>query len=299
MEAYGKLIDTPAVVNIAGQDIVIVHDFLNKPPKVDNSYSEVQPVDRENPAVYVIDEDIRRLRVQFGDIKLYGFWQIILESGLISKDYPLQIIYENRKTKTGFFVLLEDGVIQETGEVVGGTFISDQATALNIGDAVEIEVQSDVLIIPEMECMSAIEKYHLAGKKKKREIFAFTAAAILIIIAAFAVDIVLDYSFSYEKQQFNSLKSRKKELVDTVFQLKQSYIEVWPEQQEIIDKLILLSKIDSGYEVSKLNLSGGYVQALVHTNNLTPPDQLYSWLQSEQNPDGTWSVKWKITQHEN
>ncbi len=299
METYGKLIDTPAVVNIAGQDIVIVHDFLNKPPKVDNSYSEVQPVYRENPAVYVIDEDIRRLRVQFGDIKLYGFWQVILESGLISKDYPLQIIYENRKTKTGFFVLLEDGIIQETGEVVGGTFISDQATALNIGDAVEIEVQSDALIIPEMECMSAIEKYHLAGKKKKREVFAFSAAAILIVIAAFVVDVVLDYSFSYEKQQFNSLKSRKKELVDTVFQLKQSYIEVWPEQQEIIDKLILLNKIDSGYEVSKLNLSGGYVQALVHTNNLTPPDELYSWLESEQNPDGTWSVQWKITQHEN
>lgn len=299
MEAYGKLIDTPAVVNIAGQDVVIVHDFLNKPPKVDNSYSEVQPTDRESPAVYVIDEDIRLLRVQFGDIKLYGFWQVILESGFISKDYPLQIIYENRKTKTGFFVLLEDGVIQETGEVVGGTFISAQATALNIGDAVEIEVKNSSLKLPEFECMSAIEKYHLAGKKQKREVFAFTVAAVLIIIAAFAVDLVLDYSFSYEKQQFNSLKSRKKELVDTVFQLKQNYIEVWPEQQEIINKLILLSEIDPRYEVSELDLSGGYVQALVHTKNLTPPDQLYSWLESEQNPDGTWSVKWKITQHEN
>ena len=298
MEVYGKLIDTPAVISIAGQDVVVVNDFLGKPPKVDSAYSEVQPAVSGSPAVYVIDEDIRRLRVQFGDVKLYGFWQVVLESGLISKDYPLQIIYENRKTKTGFFVLLEDGVIQETGEVVGGTFISDQATSLNIGDAVEIDVNASSLKVPEQECMTALEKYQLAGKRKKREVFAFAATAILIILLAFAADIILDYSYAYEKKQYNALKAKKKELVGNVFQLKQNYIEVWPEQQEIFDKLILLSKVDPKFSVTKLDLNAGTVRAVVNTSDLTPPQDLYPWLQSEQMPDGTWIVTWSSTQHE-
>ncbi len=299
MEAYGKLIDTPAILNIAGQDVILVNDFLGKPPKVDSAYTEVQATDRESPAVYVIDEDIRRLRVQFGDVKLYGFWQVVFASGLISKDYPLQIIYENRKTKTGFFVLLEDGVIKETGEVVGGTFISDQATTLNIGDAVEIEVNSSALRLPERECMTALEKYQLAGKRKKREVLVFAAIAILIILAAVAADIILDYSYAYEKKQYTQLKSRKKELVESVFQLKQNYIEVWPEQQEIFDKLILLSKVDPKFTVKNLDLNSGVVTAVVSTTDLTPPDQLYSWLSSEQQPNGTWIVKWSVTEHEN
>ena len=142
------------LVSLYGKKIIILPDFIGALPiHEQHLYVEVVPSTNECPAIYIKEQDIEEAREKNVGVIIFGLWQILCESNLISFNRELQVIKLN--DEDGYYLYCELGRAIFSGVYKAGFIAAD--ADLELCDAYEINLSIDQLKLPANEAKLAKE----------------------------------------------------------------------------------------------------------------------------------------------
>lgn len=293
MGFIGKIISDHKPVNISGHEVILIRDYLNAPPVV-GDYTQIQNKTAKMPAVYALDEDISSMRSAYPEIPIYGFWQLASFNRLIIDDYNLQVVYES--DKSGFFVYLDDdGQVIETGEFLDGLFVgSDNVVGVLPTDTVQISVELDKLKLPANQCYSANEMRKSLSKVKKQRIFVRYSMLAVVVLLAYGVNKGLEHYYNGKMEYYNRVDKERRGIYKKYSLLVNEKLTKWPDQSDVIDRLLAISKI-SEYSIEIKNFNAEVRELVIKEDLPFDPKSVYPWLDTYHIPTGGWEVSWKTS----
>ena len=274
----------------SGQEYILALDYVSEEAKTPDSVIIKAGTDG-HASIWMEESVLSPLHEQYPGIPVFGLWQVLIENNDIDDAVSLQIMYAENASN-GHYVLIEYGVIHETGKYINGFF--PQRADLHIEDAMHIEFEQEVWDLPAQEALLLLQIRKQQVQKKQR-FMAITGGVCLIIVAlAFSVDFIFSTWHKKRVELFNDKKDQLGQLHQNISLLRVSHIDQWPKQAGYLEPLIYMHKIYPNFSMLQTNFDNNVQTAVLKGLTNQDPIQLYPWLKdSEQLQDGSWQVKWQ------
>ncbi len=278
------------LVSLYGKKIIILPDFIGALPiHEQHLYVEVVPSTNECPAIYIKEQDIEEAREKNVGVIIFGLWQILCESNLISFNRELQVIKLN--DEDGYYLYCELGRAIFSGVYKAGFIAAD--ADLELCDAYEINLSIDQLKLPANEAKLAKEMSFDRKKISKNSLVLFSFVICLILFSAFSINFFLKI---INKNQLSLLDSNEKKLEKLMIDwnlLRAKKLSNFPDDSVLIDRLATVWLVDKTLETEeKQSFYNEKIVATVHKWSKKYSEE-HDWLDASLRSDGKWLVSIK------
>ena len=274
-------------IMIGGRKVVLIPELVGTVPiKEQHEYVELEPATNVCPALNVREVDIEQVRDNFPGVPVYGMWQTLIQSGIVSFQYMLQVIPINQWD--GYYLYSEVGRANYSGIYEAGFFAAD--TSFNLEDAHVVEASLDQLVLPEREAKLAKEML----SERRNTVRAAWGSALSVVAGilffAFTVDLVLKEIYAH---QYQTLESKSELLADVksgLQELRNTRLTEVPNNTATLEKLAALWAMDNKIKSVGSNKIGNKVLRFKTSEMTENPENYLSWVKAKPLPSGSWNI---------
>ena len=291
MANLAELINNP--LKVQGRDIVLIPDVVGPVPVSEqHQYVELEPATNTCPTISVREADIEDVRERFPELAVFGLWQVLVKSEIISFRQPLHVVKVNEYD--GYYLHCDLGRAEFSGVYEAGFFAAD--ADFDLAEANEVSPSLDQFVVPLQEAKLASELLAERKLRSRRSWRNLVVASAWILVMAFGLDFALEKVYHHEQAQLQSKTAMLESLRSGLNQLRNTRLTEVPNDIETIKKLALLwaafPQINSvginSFNRKKLTFS------LVDTG--IDPKVKLKWLETKYDPQGFWTVSFKNPQ---
>ena len=226
-----------AVVTVEGRRCVVLRDAVAHVLPPSDELVVLGCSDRK--MVYCSLPELHRARRRHPGLPAYGFWQILLHSGMVSKDEVLQAIYIDGKDGQ---YLYQDAVgVAFTGEIRNGVVIANGGYALDPGAARVIGCEVRELRLPAAPALSFEERERRRAARRFRLVLCAGAAAVFLGSALIAYEAERRGAVAALEAARAALEARVETLAAGRAALREKRVSEWPDQRQALERLMNLA----------------------------------------------------------
>lgn len=281
------------IITIDDVDVVLMPDMVGPVPLSEqHMYVELQAAENQTPAIHVNETDIENIREAYPGIAIYGLWQTLLNSGVISFRKSLQVVQAS--PMDGFYIHCDLGRAEFSGDYEAGFFAADAGFTLD--DAAVIAPSVDSLTLPAHEAKMA-EELQIERKMKARKAWSSAVSvAVLVAILAVLTDFSLLQYYKYEHQEALDKSAMRDYLRAGLDGLKTSRITDVPNDHQKIERIAELWAYERRLATAKPQMFDQQVLSFTVPDNGADPKNQIEWLTTQYLPQGTgkWAVSFLI-----
>lgn len=277
------------VVTIDGRPCVVLRDVVaSKLPLVD----DVMVLEQfDAKMVYCALSELKHARERHPRLPAYGFWQILLCSGLVEKTRRLQAVYFDEGD--GQYLYQDKTSSTFTGEIRDNELIAAAGHTLAPARIHAISCDVVQLRLPAKAALSFEEREHMRSARKLRLAVHFAAVAVCMGSA------LLVYAGKSEKYE-TAEQARREELIaqagllaDRKSRLQEIRIGTLPDQRSVIDGLLKLAIAAEDFALTETSLEGPVFEIQAPGDAAWLPTVPLSGLDIvEHRRDGSLSLRW-------
>ncbi|OUS27841.1 hypothetical protein A9Q99_13865 [Gammaproteobacteria bacterium 45_16_T64] len=229
---FAEFVNIP--VTIEGRCVILMPDLVGIVPLSEQHlYVELQEAVNQTPAIHVNEADIENIRETYPDVPIYGLWQTLINSGLVSYRKSLQVVQSS--PMDGFYIHCDLGRAEFSGDYEAGFFAADASFTLD--DAAVIAPDLGNLSLPENQAQMAEELQAKRKKKARAAWISSVSVAACVVLLATATDFSLLQYHRYENQEILDKSAMRDYLLAGLDGLKTSRITDVPNDHEKITKI--------------------------------------------------------------
>ncbi len=275
-------------VTIGGCRCVVICDAVahTLPPSDD-----VVVLDRlDGRMVYCALSSLKYARERYPGLPAYGFWQVLLSSGLVDKAGRLQAVYFDERNGQ---YLYQDAAVAFTGEIRNGALLANGGYALDPSAARVIACEIRDLRLPRKAALSFEERERERVARKFRFASRLAAVAVFLSVALLAYD---GKRRSYEADlqvARDALEVRAEALAVRKVALRETRIEKWPDQHATLDDLLHFAIALERFTLPETPLEHTVFEVRVPDPNIYLPPMVSTIVSGvEHRRDGLLSLRW-------
>lgn len=274
-------------VTIEDRDVVLIPDLVGPVPVSEqHQYVELESATNTCPSISVRESDIEDIRDQFPELPVFGLWQVLVNSQIISYRQPLHVVKLNEFD--GFYLHCDLGRAEFSGVYEAGFFAVD--ANFDLEEANEINPALTQLRLPGKEAKLASELQAERRLKSHRSWRNLGIACVWLVMLGLGVDFALETLYNREQQKIQTKAAMLETLRSGLDQLRTSRLTDLPNDTEAIKTLAALwgtfpdIKTDGRASFQETILS-----FRVEDTGVDPADK-FSGIRTKYQPEGYWVV---------
>ncbi|MDX1693088.1 MAG: hypothetical protein R3208_04945 [Ketobacteraceae bacterium] len=285
MVQLAEVINRP--ITIEGQEVVLIPDLVGAVPVSEqHQYVELEPATNTCPSISVREADIEDIREQFPELPVYGLWQVLVHSKVISFRHPLHVVKVNEFD--GYYLHCDLGRAEFSGVYEAGFFAAD--SNFDLDEANEVAPAPEDLRLPRTEAKLASELQAERRLKTQRSWKNLGIACVWVVMAGFAVDFGLETFYSREQQKIQTKAAMLESLRSGLDQLRTSRLTEAPNNIEAIKRL---AELWATFPLIKTQGASDFSEATfsfrLEDQGFDPAGKL-SGIRSRYHPEGYWQL---------
>lgn len=244
--------------------------------------------------LYVEQEQADALSELHPGLPLYGFWQVLIASGLIPAEPGLYQVATDSSPHEGRY-LLRDSDAAYSGQIADEIPLDAFAPGEAAPKPILIDPVHEHLRLPSQPIQTL---RHRRAQKARARLQTLTTAGLMALGSAFAgtaVDRILDHRHSQRVQQAEHLQERTVQLQQDLMRLESSGRIEPIDQSDRLDQLLILSRHFQPVELPQTSvLAAPALSAVIHPLGLLPPT-VPAGLPAQRithQPDGSLRITW-------
>ncbi len=278
-----------AVVTVAGRRCVVLRDAVvhTLPPADD-----IVVLDRlDGRMVYCALSELKRAREQHPGLPAYGFWQLLLGSGLVDKGERLQTVYLDGRN--GQYLYQDAPAVVFSGEIRDGVLIANGGYAPDPDTARAIVCEVQNLRLPRKAALSFEERERERAARKFRFALQLTSVAAALGVALLIYN-GKRHAYDAEQETLrDALAVRAEALAAHKAALEDLRISHWPDQRRTLDELLHLALAFEKFTVPETPLDHSAFEARTPDTDTRLPPLVSGIVESVgHRRDGALSLRW-------
>lgn len=279
-------------IAVQGKDIIIIPDLVGPVPiSEQHQYVESAGATNTCPAIHVRETDLEEMRERYPDYPVYGLWQLLINSGLVSFKRVLQIIPIN--SQDGYYIHCDLGRAEYSGIYESAFFAADAGFSLD--EAKLIDADPDKIVLPTQEAKLASE---LSSERKlvTRKAWSYLVIMVFSLVAiSFVMNFVLAKIYDRAHRQMESQSVVLHDLQAGLDRLRTSRLTEVPNNQMALERLAVLWSSHPQIETDgQQSLSEKQLALVIVSGKKNIVDQTTPWLFGRYDPKGFWKVNVQI-----
>lgn len=275
---------------IEQQAVILVPDVVGPIPVAEqHNYVDIAPATQTTPGIAVREQDVEEMREQYPDLPVYGIWQVLIVSGLVSAQKTLQVLQTT--AWDGYYLFSDMGRVQYSGVYEAGFFAAD--TSFSLPDAAPISFYAEQLLLPPAPARLACELHAERRQRIKRSWMSCGGCAVALIGLGIAIDLGLHFA-THQQHEHYVLKSQLLANAEQgLNRLRTHRLEYVPDNAEAIQRLALLWSFDPEVSTQGVqSFSESRIQLRLADRGPSPVAR-FPWLSARQEPQGQWLVSFQ------
>lgn len=277
-------------VGVQGRKVVFVPEVVGTVPiREQHEYVELVPATNLRPAINVRESDIEQAREGSPGVPVYGMWQTLIESGVVSFNHTLQVVPLN--SLDGFYLYCDVGRANYSGVYEAGFFAAEEE--FNLEDAYEVNPELSQLVLPTIEAKLAKEMLQ-ERRRIQRSAWTSLGLSLLVIVGAGLItDFTLKKIYAYKYATLENKSALLKNVQTGLEQLRNTRLTEVPDDSDTLEKIASLWALDKTIK----SISGSSFGNKQYEFNLSgvesDPSTIFDWIKSSPQPDGSWNIRFK------
>ncbi len=276
-------------VTIEGQEVILVPDLVGPVPiSEQHQYVESRSSTNTCPAIHVRETDIEEMRERYPGHPVYGLWDVLIKSGLVSFKRTLQVVPIT--AEDGYYIHCDLGRAEYSGIYEAGFFAADAGFTLD--EALEIEASLDQLVLPDQAAKLAAE-LRFERQLVTRQAWSYLAITLVLTVGiAFGVDFGLSSIYARAHEQVESKTAMLNNLQSGLDKLRTTRLTEVPNNQEALERLAILWRQYPNLETQG-NQTLDASEIVLAYNTEEGPDAVpdYPWVRSSYDPKGVVTMR--------
>ncbi|MBO9471094.1 hypothetical protein J7355_13415 [Endozoicomonas sp. G2_2] len=273
---------------IGEHEVIVLPDVLSGFEPEDGSYVELGAAPDHNNRIWIDEAELSRVREEYPDLPIYGFWQIVFFNGLVDLDVDVQVLPLD--DSSGFFIQAEERKIVLSGQYRGQEIID---LDLSVDRLPVVDIAPEELSLPGEQARMATELGAIQRGKRRARFIRWGAYAAVAVVVVGAFQVIDHWRIEQLETNLAALKSRQRQAAGELGALRATKKAegVTPENQGLIlDRLLELSyRADFiELEVTKFDAE----QWLVRVDDFTILPDWSSKVRVVPEPTSTVLVRW-------
>lgn len=278
-------------VTVEQQTVILVPDVVGPVPVAEqHNYVNIAPATQTIPNIAVREQDVEEMRERHPDLPVYGIWQVLIASGLVSVQKTLQVLQTN--AWDGYYLFSDMGRIQYSGVYEAGFFAAD--TSFSLPDAAPVSFYAEQLLLPPAPARLARELHDERRRRIKRSWVSCGASAVMLVVLGIGMDLSLHYATVQQHEDY-VLKSRLLASAEQgLNQLRTHRLAEAPDNVEAIRRLAELWSFDPAVSTRGVQSFSQPSIQLMLADRGPSPARRFPWLSARQEPQGQWLVSFQL-----
>lgn len=275
------------VLQIQGQNLVLVPDLVGPVP-ISEQHQYVESVAATNtcPTIHIREADIEEMRERFPGVAVYGMWNVLINSGLVSLKRTLQIVPV--EGDDGYYIHCDLGRAEYSGIYESGFFAADAGFSLE--EAHELNPALEQLVIPAQPAKLAVE-LRMERRVRQRQAWSSMALTVVaIIVLAVSANLTLDRFYAIEQAEYQTMTRALQDVRTGVDQLRTTRLTEVPNDTATIDRIASVWALDPNFECKGDQSFQNESLQFTLGNLQDDPREKLPWLTSRYDPKGSWLV---------
>ena len=278
-------------VRLQDKEVLLVPDLVGPVPiSEQHQYVETAGATNTCPAISVRESDIEDMRERYPDYPVYGLWQVLILSGVVSFKRTLQVVPIT--AEDGFYLHCDPGRAEYSGIYESGFFAADAGFSLE--EALYVEADLDQLVLPQQEAKLASELQFERQRAMRRAWSLLSVAVVIVLTLSFATDFVLDRFYHNANRTLQSKTAVLEDLQSGLAKLQTTRLTEVPNNENQIERLASLwatyPHLKTTTEQSFKNKQMTFEVEGVTEN----PAKKFPWLETQYDPKGIWTLSFKV-----
>ncbi len=292
-ELFSNFVNRP--ITIEGKDVVLMPDLVGPVPLSEQHlYVELQRAMNQTPAISVNEADIENTREKYPGVPIYGLWQTLISSGLISYRKSLQVVQSS--PMDGYYIHCDLGRAEFSGDYEAGFFAADANFTLD--DATVISPKAESLALPDNEAKMAEE---LQAERKLKTRVAWGSAigvGVMVALLSVVIDFALLQYYRYEHQEVVDKSAMRDYLLEGLDSLKTSRITDVPNDSKKIEKIAEVWAYERNLKSEEAQRFSQTQFSFIFPDRGADPKYQLSWLDTRYLPENTggWMVQFSVSE---
>lgn len=246
--SVARLLNRP--IEIEGQQVVLVEDRVGGLAGMDaaaQKYALLQPATELADIILVEEDAILRARDAHASLPVYGLWQTLIHSGVLTTEDQMQILPET--AGDGLYIRFDStfGRFVESDRYVAQLF--DNHPDVLIKDCRVIEIPIAKLRLPPQSALTRKEMADRRAQEDRKFLIYGGVAAGVIALAGFAVDFALGRAYSSAVMEHQSRTAIRNERQEALRVLQTTRLSSFPTYNPYLDQLEQIYLIDANFEM--------------------------------------------------
>jgi len=289
MQFFADILKRP--IQIQGRDLVIVPDLVGPVPiSEQHQYVESAAATNTCPAIHIRESDIEEMRERYEGVPVYGMWNVLIHSGLVSVKRTLQVV--PTEADNGYYIHCDLGRAEYSGIYESGFFAAD--ASFNLDEALELNPALDQLLLPSKEAKLAAEM-RLERQVKQRQAWSTMALTVVVIVAlGFGTNFGLSRFYAMKQHQIQNQAQQLASVRSNLNQLRTTRLTEVPNDGVAIDHIAAIWALDPNFQSnSDQSFQKGEMEFTLGNLKDDPKSKL-TWLSTQYDPRGSWSVRMRV-----
>ena len=285
MVQLAEIINRP--VTIGDRDVVLIPDLVGPVPVSEqHQYVELEPASNTCPSISVREADIEDIRDQFPELPVYGLWQVLVNSHVISFRQPLHVVKINEFD--GYYLHCDLGRAEFSGVYEAGFFAAD--SNFDLEEANELAPALDELKLPPNEAKLAAELQAERRLKTQRSWKNLGIAGVWTVMLAIGIDFGLETFYNREQQKIQTKAAMLETLRSGLDQLRTSRLTEVPNNTDAIKKLAeLWATFPDIRTDGRASFAESSFRFRIDDKGFDPADR-FPGIKTRYEPQGYWSI---------
>lgn len=293
-----SLLERP--ITIEGRQVILIEDHVGEVSMADTAaqrYSLLELAGTSASLILVDEDRVLQARERFPDMPVYGLWQTLIHSRVLSVEDQFQILPENEGD--GAFIVLDP---EEERFTLSGRY-SGQLFApfpdLLVGDCRIVDFPLDRLRLPASEARTKKEMAAIRAQEERRFLLAGGLVAGALIVGGLLVDFTLGRLHSSAVIEHQGLQQALAERVSVLDTLKTTRLAEFPRYDSTLDRLDHLLLIDNGFtfpSAAQSSFAAENISVEVNAPHFTVQDirEQMPWAAVFYQPSGKYVVSFTV-----
>lgn len=286
MTGFSEYLRRP--VRILGEDIVFIPDIVGPVPLSEqHQYVELAPATNTCPAIHIRETDIEDIRESYPDTRVFGMWHTLINSGLISYRKALQVVKITQQD--GYYIHCDLGRAEFSGDYEAGFFAAD--ANFNLDEASELDPDVSQLVLPDTEAQLAEE---LLTKRKeiiRRSWSHLVSMVTFFIILGVVTDFSLKKIYALESEQIETKAELLQAIQSGLDKLKTTRLTNVPNDTKMLESIAEVWAVNPKLSSLPRQSFQNAELVFVTPDNGVDPAAQFSWVTSEYDPKGEWTLR--------
>lgn len=278
---------------IGGRSCVVLRDVVaSKLPPMD----DVMVLEQfDGKIIYCALSELKRAREQHPKLPAYGFWQILLCSGLVDKARRIQAVYFDKDD--GQYLYQDEASCVFTGEIRNGELIAAAGYTLTSDTAQTVSCDAGNLQLPAQAALSFEERERMHSAGRLRLAVYFSAVAMCMGSALLVYDSKSQRYESGQQAIGEELAAYADLLAERKSRLREVRVGTLPDQRGLVDDLLKLAIVAEDFTLAEASLEDSVFELQTSADAAWLPLVHLTGIDIvEHRRDGSLSLRWGLLQ---